>query len=122
MNRRPAVLYVIGCVAILVGTLDPMEGSVLILAGSAVILGSVLGGKRPRPERMYWLRTFLLIAVGVGALWGWSAVGGIGGRSGHSMWWGLTMLPYPVGWWFAVREIVHRAIGAWHDRRHAEAQ
>jgi hypothetical protein len=27
-----------------------------------------------------------------------SAVGGIGGKSGHSMWWGVLMLPYPVGW------------------------
>jgi len=40
----------------------------------------------------------VLIAVGVGALFGLSALGGVGGRSGHSMWWLLTVLPYPVGW------------------------
>ncbi len=33
-----------------------------------------------------------------GALWGMSAIGGIGGSTGRSMWWALVLLPYPVGW------------------------
>jgi hypothetical protein len=41
---------------------------------------------------------FILIAIGVGALWGLSMVGGIGGKSGHSIWWGLLILPYLLGW------------------------
>jgi hypothetical protein len=39
-----------------------------------------------------------LIAVGVAALFGLSAIGGFGGPSGRSMWWGLLLLPYPIGW------------------------
>ena len=35
----------------------------------------------------------LLIAIGVGALWGLSMFGGIGGKSGHSIWWGVLILP-----------------------------
>jgi hypothetical protein len=31
-----------------------------------------------------------------------SAVGGIGGKSGHSMWWGVLILHYPVGWLMAL--------------------
>ena len=31
-----------------------------------------------------------------------SAVGGIGGKSGHSIWWGLLLLPYPAGWLMAL--------------------
>jgi hypothetical protein len=31
-----------------------------------------------------------------------SAIGGIGGKSGHSMWLGLLILPYPVGWLMAL--------------------
>jgi hypothetical protein len=27
-----------------------------------------------------------------------SLFGGIGGNTGRSMWWGLVILPYPVGW------------------------
>jgi hypothetical protein len=26
------------------------------------------------------------------------SVGGIGGKSGHSMWWGVLILPYLIGW------------------------
>ena len=39
-----------------------------------------------------------MIAIGVGALWGLSMVGGIGGKSGLSMWWGVLILPYLIGW------------------------
>jgi uncharacterized membrane protein len=41
---------------------------------------------------------FVLIAIGVGAMVVLSMFGGIGGRAGRSMWWGVTILPYPVGW------------------------
>ena len=40
----------------------------------------------------------ILIAIGIGALWGMSRVGGIGGESGHSKWWGVLVLPYLIGW------------------------
>ena len=41
---------------------------------------------------------FILIALGVVALWGLSSGGGFGGDSERSMWWGLLVLPYPIGW------------------------
>ncbi len=101
MNTRRVssrILVIVGSCAMLVGSLDPMEGSLVILPGSALVtLGTFLGdGGR----RLFWYRVliFALIAVGVGALFGMSAVGGIGGRSGHSAWWGLLVLPYPIGW------------------------
>jgi hypothetical protein len=40
----------------------------------------------------------ILITIGVGAMWGLSAAGGIGGSSGHSLWWGVLILPYLIGW------------------------
>ncbi len=86
----------------LVGTLDPLEGSVLILPGSGLVaLGIYLGGKDHRTV-LYWVWSFILIAVGVGAMFALSAVGGIGGKSGHTMWWGVLILPYPVGWLMAL--------------------
>ena len=104
MNLRmlwSRILKVVGALAMLLGTLDPLEGSLLILPGSGMVaLGVYLGGKDRRTV-LYWAWAFLLIAVGVGALFGLSAVGGIGGRSGHSMWWGVLILPYPVGWLMA---------------------
>jgi hypothetical protein len=92
------ILKVGGGVAMLVGTLDPMEGSVLVVPGSGLVaLGVYLSGKN-RGTVLYWTWAFILIAVGVGAVFAMSAVGGIGGKSGHAMWWGVSILPYPVGW------------------------
>lgn len=84
------------------GTLDPMEGSLLILPGSGLVaLGLYLAGTN-RHIVLYWTVTFILIVMGVAALFDLSSVGGFGGNSGHSPWWGLTLLPYPVGWLMAV--------------------
>ena len=86
----------------MLGTLDPMEGSVLILPGSGLVaLGMFLGGKDHKTV-LYWTWVFILIAVGVGAMFALSAVGGIGGKSGHSIWWGVLILPYPAGWLMAL--------------------
>jgi len=105
MNSRmlwSRILKVVGSIAMLLGTLDPLEGSVLILPGSALVaLGVYLTGKDHRTV-LYWTWAFILIAVGVAAMFALSAVGGIGGRSGHSMWWGVLILPYPVGWLMAL--------------------
>ena len=92
------LLTLVGGIAMLIGALDPMEGSIVILPGSGlVVLGTWLGqsGRRLIAYRVW---VFILIAMGVGALWGLSSVGGIGGSSGHSMWWGLLVLPYLIGW------------------------
>jgi hypothetical protein len=86
----------------MLGTLDPLEGSLLILPGSGIVaLGIYLGGKDRRTV-LYWTGAFILIALGVGAMFALSAVGGIGGKSGHSMWWGILLLPYPAGWLMAL--------------------
>jgi hypothetical protein len=41
---------------------------------------------------------FILIAIGVGAMWGLSVVGGFGGSTGRSGWWTVLILPYLIGW------------------------
>jgi hypothetical protein len=101
-SRSPRVLRSAGFVAMLVGALDPMEGSVLILLGSGLTaLGFHLAREENRLVR-YWLEVFLLMAVGVGAIWGLSAFGGVGGSTGRSTWWLVLVLPYLAGWAMAV--------------------
>lgn len=93
---RARYLLIAGLVLMVAGALDPMEGSVVILAGSARAAIAAYFGHLPRAGAIEL--AFVLIAVGVASLFGFSAVGGIGGTSQYSMWWVLTMVPYPIGW------------------------
>jgi hypothetical protein len=89
MNARmlwSRILVVVGGIAMLLGAIDPLEGSLIILIGS------------------------VLIAVGVGLMWGVSAFGGLGGTTGRSLWWGLVILPYPVGWIMGIIGLILRLI------------
>lgn len=105
----------------LAGTLDPLEGSVLILLGSALVaLGIFLAG-RGRRVVLYWIASFVLIAIGVGAMFVLSNLGGIGGRSGRSMWWGILILPYPLGWLMALVGGVAGLVRLFKTHRAAQA-
>jgi hypothetical protein len=101
MNARnlwSRILIVVGSIAMLIGALDPMEGSLVILPGSGLVALGTFLGQSERRLLAYRVLVFILIAIGVGALWGLSSVGGLGGKSGRSMWWGALILPYLLGW------------------------
>ncbi len=86
----------IGVAGLLLGALDPMEGAFIVppFAG-ALTLGAFLSHSRHRVG-LYW--GFAAMAVGVAVLFTLSFMGGIGGNSGRSPWWGLLLVPYPLGW------------------------
>ncbi len=88
--------FILGVFLFLLGTLDPLEGSVLILAGS-VLLAVVTHLFRDPQHRWYRLAA-LLIFAGVLALWILSALGGFGGESDLGYGWTVLILPYPAGW------------------------
>jgi hypothetical protein len=125
MNSRllwSRILKVVGGLAMLLGTLDPMEGSPFILLGSGMVALGMWLGQHERSTLLYWSWAFVLITVGVGAMFALSALGGIGGRSGHSMWWGVLILPYPAGWLMALLGAVIsslRFFKAKYQRAHA---
>jgi len=116
------LVSLLGGVSLVVGSFDPMEGSVLILSGSALLaLGSYLG-RRDRRIVAYRMWSLILVALGVGSLFLLSAIGGVGGNSGRSAWWALLILPYLVGWsidlwgpgvarWMSIAGVV---IGTWY--------
>lgn len=124
MNTRnlwSKILTIAGGIGMAIGAIDPLEGSLLILPGSGLLaLGARLGlAERRAVACKVW--AFILIAIGVGAMWGLSVVGGFGGTSGRSSWWGLMMLPYLIGWsmgvwgpgsprWLALMGV---AVGLW---------
>jgi len=90
------ILVVGGLVLMVMGAIDPLEGSLVILPGCALVALGAFLGKSYRRKLLLW--AFGLVAIGVGVLFGVSALGGIGGDTGRSMWLALLFLPYPVGW------------------------
>ena len=116
------VLIALGSIGMLVGAIDPMEGALIILPGSGLVALGTFLGRNERQWIAYRVWVFILIVIGVGALWGLSMAGGIGGKSGHSTWWGVLILPYLIGWsmgiwgpgsprWFMLLGIV---VGLWY--------
>jgi hypothetical protein len=80
----------------LVGAVDPLEGFLLILAGvPSAAIGAYFSQTRHR-RILYW--STALVAIGVTAIIVFSQLGGIGGHSGNSLWWGVLFIPYPIGW------------------------
>jgi hypothetical protein len=86
----------IGTAALVLGAIDPLEGSLVLVAGAGVaMVAAHLAHLRARR----WLDWGVALEVlGVAALWALSAAGGVGGSTGRSYWWALLLLPYPVGW------------------------
>ena len=113
MNTRRLwghILTTTGGIGMLAGAVDPLEGALVILTGTGLVaFGTVLSGSNGKLVA-YWSWIFSFIAVGVGALYFLSAVGGLGGPKGHSTWWGLLILPYPIGWVLGVANLVSRLV------------
>ncbi len=99
MKSRRALGFIlcgVGLAATILGALDPLEGSLVILPGMAL---AAIGASVARsPRRLLVVSSFVLVAIGVASLWVLSALGGFGGDSGRSMWYALLLLPYPLGW------------------------
>jgi hypothetical protein len=108
------ILIHVGLLAMLIGAIDPLEGSFIILPGSGMVALGVLVARSRYRLLLCW--AFGLIAFGVGAMVVLSMWGGIGGRSGHSMWWGLFILPYPVGWILSIAGVILRLIESFKSR------
>lgn len=98
----PNLFVILGGIAMLAGAVDPLEGSIAILTGAVLMaLGTYLGHKERQLIR-FRIKVLILVAFGVAALWGLSFLGGFGGNTGLSMWWGVLILPYPIGWTIGV--------------------
>lgn len=104
---RYRVLRILAVTLLLLGALDPMEGSVLIAAGSILLALHVHLSNDSR-KRLFITASAMIIA-GVFFLFFFSSLGGFG--KGHlSWWWGLFVLPYPMGWMITVISLLDSSI------------
>lgn len=100
------VVYFAGVAALIIGILDFLEGSVVIAAGSLLItIAAYLTHDR---YRKLFLTSTILIAIGVSLMFYLSSLGGFGGDSALSWWYGLFVLPYPIGWLMAIVSLIIR--------------
>ncbi|GEM_PF-428511 len=83
-----------GGILFMLGVIDPLEGFPLVVLGmAAVYLGERrLEGRFAKPL----LIETIAALIGVIAMLGITFMGGTGGSSGLSMWWLVTVLPYPA--------------------------
>ncbi|HMM12418.1 MAG TPA: hypothetical protein PKE03_10030 [Bacteroidales bacterium] len=102
------IMYIVGVIALAIGALDPLEGSVVIVAG--IILTTLSTYLVHDRHRKVFLTAAMMIIVGVFFLFYLSSLGGFGGNSSLSWWWGTLILPYPLGWLIAIITLINRAI------------
>jgi hypothetical protein len=97
---------IIGIILLFIGILDPLEGSVIIITGSALItLHSFLISD---PSRNLFLISLIMIMTGVFSMFYLSFLGGFGGDSSLSWWLALLILPYPAGWLIVITLLLIR--------------
>jgi hypothetical protein len=102
------VVYITGVVALIIGALDPMEGSVVIVFGSVLIaLSAYLTHDR---HWKIFLLSLIMILTGVFFLFYLSSLGGFGGTATLSWWWGTLILPYPIGWLVSIVILIIRGV------------
>ena len=102
------IIYIIGVIALIIGAIDPLEGSVVLAAGCALIaLSTYLTHDR---HWKIFLASLIMMLIGVFFLFYLSSLGGFGGTAKLSWWWGTLILPYPIGWLMAIVLLILRAI------------
>lgn len=92
------VLTVPGGLAVLAGGIDPLEGSILVPVGTALLAGAAMIAPCEPVVRRARALNLALALVGFAAVWGLTALGGVGGTTGRSFFWALLGLPLVVGW------------------------
>lgn len=102
------IIYIIGIISLIAGALDPLEGSVIIAVGSALIaLSTHLSHDR---DRRIFLTAFIMIITGVCFMFYFSSSVGFVGESTLSWSWSTLILPYLIGWLIIIILLIIRAI------------
>lgn len=100
------VIYNFGVAFLIVGVIDPLEGSVAILIGSLMIyIASIM--LKDRDKKMFFV-AMVLILIGVLSMFIMSSMGGFGKESKMSNWLLILIIPYPLGWLMEIVILIRR--------------
>ncbi|MEW6135052.1 MAG: hypothetical protein HPY80_09570 [Bacteroidales bacterium] len=100
------VIHYLGSALLVIGAVDPLEGSVLITIGSGLL--TFVAFKNRRKDRNRLIAGFISILVGVFFLFLFSSFGGFGGPNGIAWGWSVLILPYPAGWFYTIGLLLAR--------------
>lgn len=102
------IIYIIGVIALIIGAIDPLEGSIVIVVGCILITLStyIIHDKHWK----IFLASAIMILAGVFFLFYFSSLGGFGDTSTLSWWWSALILPYPIGWLLSIILLISRSI------------
>jgi hypothetical protein len=99
-------VFISGIVALIIGAIDPMEGSIVIVVGGICLaLSTFLMQDR---YKKIFLAAGVMILVGVSSLWFVSSLGGFDPKK--EWWWSLLIMPYPLGWLMNIVTLIIRGI------------
>ena len=100
VSGRHRAMMIVGAVALAVGALDPLEGSLILLPACVLVaLAARWAGSRYERLSNVGLAVFF---VGFVAMWAITAIGGVGGSTGRSAWWALPAVLVVPGWLLVV--------------------
>lgn len=97
-------IRIAGIACIFLGAIDPLEGSLVILAGS--FLYTLAMYLKRHEKRFFFMICTLMMTAGMFFMFLFSSLGGIGSKSEYSIWWGILILPYPIAWLITVFSIL----------------
>jgi hypothetical protein len=103
-----STIYLLGIIAMIIGAIDPLEGSIAIGIGSALLVVTTYV-KHDRHWRIF-LSSFVIIIFGIIFMFYLSSLGGFGGTSTLSWWWCILIAPYPLGWLITIITLILRTI------------
>jgi hypothetical protein len=102
------IVYIFGVVGVIIGALDPLEGSVIIAIGSVLL--AVATWFKHDDHRKIFLFTAIGIVFGVSLMFVFSDMGGFSKDAPLSWGWSLLIAPYPLGWLVNILYLMYRLI------------
>lgn len=91
-------LAILGGLAVLIGGIDPLDGGVVLFAGTALLAAAAFVANADRAVQLARAVNFGFAAFGFGAIAVLSDAGGVGGSTGRSLVWTLLGLPLAIAW------------------------